>query len=156
MPRSRPRETEEPPLLPAGGLPELKQAIVAKTKRDDGVRVEPAQVPSNGVARRVPHVRDAAGPGRRVLLPAPCRTTYPEAIGLAGGVPVEVLADETQDYKVTVEQLEAARTDKTKALLFCSPSNPTGAVDSPSRSRPSASGRSRTVCGWSPTRSTST
>src|SRR6478609_9611167 len=65
------------------------------------------------------------------LLPAPYWTTYPEAIRLAGGVPVEVLADETQDYKVTVEQLEAALTDRTKALLFCSPSNPTGAVDSP-------------------------
>ena len=67
-------------------------------------------------------------PGDEVLLPAPYWTTYPEAIRLAGGVPVEVLADETQDYKVTVDQLEAARTDRTKALLFCSPSNPTGAV----------------------------
>ena len=68
-------------------------------------------------------------PGDEVILPAPYWTTYPEAIRLAGGVPVEVLADETQDYQVTVEQLEAARTDRTKALLFCSPSNPTGAVD---------------------------
>ena len=67
-------------------------------------------------------------PGDEVMLPAPYWTTYPEAIRLAGGVPVEVLADETQDYKVTVEQLEAARTDRTKVLLFCSPSNPTGAV----------------------------
>jgi aspartate/methionine/tyrosine aminotransferase len=63
-----------------------------------------------------------------VLLPAPYWTTYPEAIRLAGGVPVEVLADETQHYLVTVEQLEAARTERTKVLLFCSPSNPTGAV----------------------------
>ena len=67
-------------------------------------------------------------PGDEVILPAPYWTTYPEAIRLAGGVPVEVLADETQDYKVTVEQLEAARTERTKVLLFCSPSNPTGAV----------------------------
>ena len=67
-------------------------------------------------------------PGDEVLLPAPYWTTYPEAIRLAGGVPVDVLADETQGYLVTVEQLEAARTDRTKALLFCSPSNPTGAV----------------------------
>ena len=67
-------------------------------------------------------------PGDEVILPAPYWTTYPEAIRLAGGVPVEVLADETQDYLVTVEQLEAARTDRTKVLLFCSPSNPTGAV----------------------------
>ena len=67
-------------------------------------------------------------PGDEVIVPAPYWTTYPEAIQLAGGVPVEVLADETQDYKVTVEQLEAARTDRTKVLLFVSPSNPTGAV----------------------------
>ncbi len=67
-------------------------------------------------------------PGDEVIVPAPYWTTYPEAIQLAGGTPVEVLADETQDYKVTVEQLEAARTDRTKVLLFVSPSNPTGAV----------------------------
>jgi aspartate aminotransferase len=67
-------------------------------------------------------------PGDEVILPAPYWTTYPEAIRLAGGVPVDVVADETQDYLVTVEQLEAARTPKTKALLFCSPSNPTGSV----------------------------
>jgi aspartate/methionine/tyrosine aminotransferase len=67
-------------------------------------------------------------PGDEVILPAPYWTTYPEAIRLAGGVPIEVLADETQDYLVTVDQLEAARTSRTKALLFCSPSNPTGAV----------------------------
>jgi aspartate/methionine/tyrosine aminotransferase len=66
-----------------------------------------------------------------VLLPAPYWTTYPEAIRLAGGVPVEVLADETQDYLVTVDQLEAATTERTKVLLFCSPSNPTGAVYPP-------------------------
>ena len=67
-------------------------------------------------------------PGDEVIVPAPYWTTYPEAIQLAGGVPVPVLADETQGYKVTVEQLEAARTDTTKVLLFVSPSNPTGAV----------------------------
>ena len=67
-------------------------------------------------------------PGDEVIVPAPYWTTYPEAIRLAGGIPVEVLADETQDYKVTVDQLEAARTDRTKVLLFNSPSNPTGAV----------------------------
>ena len=67
-------------------------------------------------------------PGDEVIVPAPYWTTYPEAIRLAGGVPVEVLADETQDYKVTVEQLEAARSEKTKVLLFVSPSNPTGSV----------------------------
>jgi aspartate aminotransferase len=118
---------------PAGGLPELKQAIVAKTKRDSGYEVEPANVlVTNGGKHAVYNTfATLLDPGDEVLLPAPFWTTYPEAIKLAGGVPVEVLADETQGYKVTVEQLEAARTEKTKVLLFCSPSNPTGAVDSP-------------------------
>jgi aspartate aminotransferase len=118
---------------PAGGLPELKQAIADKTKRDSGYVVEPAQVlVTNGGTHAVYNAfATVLDPGDEVLLPAPYWTTYPEAIRLAGGVPVEVFADETQGYKVTVEQLEAARTDKTKALMFCSPSNPTGAVDSP-------------------------
>ncbi len=118
---------------PAGGLPELKQAIVDKTKRDSGYEVEPSQVlVTNGGKHAVYNAfATLLDPGDEVLLPAPYWTTYPEAIQLAGGVPVEVLADETQNYLVTVEQLEAARTEKTKALLFCSPSNPTGAVDSP-------------------------
>ncbi|WP_328990838.1 pyridoxal phosphate-dependent aminotransferase [Kribbella sp. NBC_01245] len=118
---------------PAGGLPELKQAIADKTKRDSGYEIEPAQVlVTNGGKHAVYNTfATLLDPGDEVLLPAPFWTTYPEAIRLAGGVPVEVLADETQNYLVTVEQLEAARTEKTKALLFCSPSNPTGAVDSP-------------------------
>jgi aspartate/methionine/tyrosine aminotransferase len=118
---------------PAGGLPELKQAIVDKTKRDSGYEVEASQVlVTNGGKHAVYNAfATLLDPGDEVLLPAPYWTTYPEAIQLAGGVPVEVLADETQNYLVTVEQLEAARTEKTKALLFCSPSNPTGAVDSP-------------------------
>ncbi|MFC9689597.1 pyridoxal phosphate-dependent aminotransferase [Kribbella sp. NPDC056951] len=117
---------------PAGGLPELKQAIVDKTKRDSGYEIEAAQVlVTNGGKHAVYNTfATLLDPGDEVLLPAPYWTTYPEAILLAGGVPVEVLADESQDYLVTVEQLEAARTSKTKALLFCSPSNPTGAVDS--------------------------
>jgi aspartate aminotransferase len=118
---------------PAGGLPELKQAIVDKTRRDSGYEIEPSQVlVTNGGKHAVYNAfATLLDPGDEVLLPAPYWTTYPEAIQLAGGVPVEVLADETQNYLVTVEQLEAARTEKTKALLFCSPSNPTGAVDSP-------------------------
>ncbi|TDD26663.1 pyridoxal phosphate-dependent aminotransferase [Kribbella turkmenica] len=118
---------------PAGGLPELKQAIVDKTRRDSGYEIEAAQVlVTNGGKHAVYNTfATLLDPGDEVLLPAPYWTTYPETIRLAGGVPVEVLADETQDYCVTVEQLEAARTEKTKALLFCSPSNPTGAVDSP-------------------------
>ena len=118
---------------PAGGLPELKAAIVAKTERDSGYVVTPAQVLVTNGGKQAIYEAFAAilDPGDEVLLPAPYWTTYPEAIRLAGGVPVEVLADETQDYKVTPEQLEAAATDRTKALLFCSPSNPTGSVNSP-------------------------
>jgi aspartate aminotransferase len=115
---------------PAGGLPELKAALVEKTRRDSGYDVEPAQVLVTNGGKQAIYEAFATilDPGDEVLLPAPYWTTYPESIRLAGGVPVEVLADETQDYKVTVEQLEAARTDRTKVLLFNSPSNPTGAV----------------------------
>ena len=115
---------------PAGGLPELKQAVAAKTRRDSGLEVEPSQVLVTNGGKQAIYDAFAAmlDPGDEVILPAPYWTTYPEAIRLAGGVPVEVLADETQDYKVTVEQLEAARTPQTKVLLFVSPSNPTGAV----------------------------
>ncbi|WP_244931410.1 pyridoxal phosphate-dependent aminotransferase [Nocardioides sp. W7] len=115
---------------PAGGLPELKKAIVEKTARDSGLVVEPAQVLVTNGGKQAIYEAFAAmlDPGDEVIVPAPYWTTYPESIQLAGGVPVEVLADETQDYKVTPEQLEAARTDKTKVLLFVSPSNPTGAV----------------------------
>jgi aspartate aminotransferase len=115
---------------PAGGLPELKKAIAEKTRRDSGLEVEPAQVLVTNGGKQAIYAAFAAmiDPGDEVIVPAPYWTTYPEAIQLAGGVPVEVLADETQDYKVTVEQLEAARTDRTKVLLFVSPSNPTGSV----------------------------
>jgi aspartate/methionine/tyrosine aminotransferase len=115
---------------PAGGLPELKQAIVEKTRRDSGYDVEPAQVVVTNGGKQAIYEAFAAmlDPGDEVIVPAPYWTTYPEAIKLAGGVPVEVLADETQGYKVTPAQLEAARTERTKVLLFNSPSNPTGAV----------------------------
>ena len=115
---------------PAGGLPELKKAIAEKTRRDSGYEIEPANVLVTNGGKQAIYAAFAAmlDPGDEVIVPAPYWTTYPEAIQLAGGVPVEVLADETQDYKVTVEQLEAARTDRTKVLLFVSPSNPTGAV----------------------------
>ncbi|WP_148572864.1 pyridoxal phosphate-dependent aminotransferase [Nocardioides caldifontis] len=115
---------------PAGGLPALKEAIAAKTKRDTGYEVTPAQVLVTNGGKQAVYEAFATllDPGDEVILPAPYWTTYPESIRLAGGVPVEVLADETQDYLVTLEQLEAARTERTKVLLFCSPSNPTGAV----------------------------
>jgi aspartate aminotransferase len=120
---------------PAGGLPELKAAIVAKTRRDSGYEVDPAQVLITNGGKQAVYEAFATivDPEDEVVLPAPYWTTYPEAIRLAGGTPVEVLADETQDYLVTVEQLEAVRTERTKALLFCSPSNPTGAVYPPAQ-----------------------
>lgn len=118
---------------PAGGLPELKAAVVAKTQRDSGYAVQPAQVLiTNGGKQAVYNAfATLLDPGDEVILPAPYWTTYPEAIRLAGGVPVEVFAGADAAYLVTVEQLEAARTDRTKVLLFCSPSNPTGAVYPP-------------------------
>ncbi|WP_086818842.1 pyridoxal phosphate-dependent aminotransferase [Allokutzneria sp. NRRL B-24872] len=115
---------------PAAGLPELREAVAAKTARDTGYQVKPGQVLITNGGKQAVYQAFATivDPGDEVLLPAPYWTTYPEAIGLAGGVPVEVQSDETTGYLVTVEQLEAARTPKTKVLLFCSPSNPTGAV----------------------------
>jgi aspartate/methionine/tyrosine aminotransferase len=118
---------------PAAGLPELRQAIAAKTLRDSGLQVDPAQViVTNGGKQAVYQAFQAiVNPGDEVLLPAPYWTTYPEAIRLADGTPVEVFAGADQDYKVTVDQLEAARTAKTTALVFVSPSNPTGSVYTP-------------------------
>ena len=115
---------------PAAGLPVLREAIAAKTLRDSGYAVEPNQVlVTNGGKQAVYQAfATVVDDGDEVLLPAPYWTTYPEAIRLAGGVPVEVFAGADQGYLVTVAQLEAARTERTKALLFCSPSNPTGAV----------------------------
>jgi aspartate/methionine/tyrosine aminotransferase len=115
---------------PAGGLPELKQAIAEKTRRDSGLEVTAAQVVVTNGGKQAIYEAFATmlDPGDEVIVPAPYWTTYPEAIQLAGGVAVPVMADETQEYKVTVDQLEAARTDHTKVLLFVSPSNPTGAV----------------------------
>ncbi|MFC1409177.1 pyridoxal phosphate-dependent aminotransferase [Streptacidiphilus sp. N1-12] len=115
---------------PAGGLPELKSAIAAKTLRDSGWAVDASQVLVTNGGKQAIYEAFAAilDPGDEVVVPAPYWTTYPESIQLAGGVAVEVVADETTGYKVSVEQLEAARTENTKVLLFVSPSNPTGAV----------------------------
>ncbi|MFI7640947.1 pyridoxal phosphate-dependent aminotransferase [Nonomuraea sp. NPDC049400] len=118
---------------PAGGLPELKQAIADKTRRDSGYAVEASQVlVTNGGKQAVYEVfATLLDPGDEVLVVAPYWTTYPEAIKLAGGVQVDVVTDESTGYLASVEQLEAARTERTKVLLFVSPSNPTGAVYSP-------------------------
>jgi aspartate aminotransferase len=122
---------------PAAGLPELRAGVAAKTLRDSGYAVAPEQVLVTNGGKQAVYQAFATiiDPGDEVLLPAPYWTTYPEAITLAGGVPVEVFAGEDQGYRVSVEQLEAARTPRTKALLFCSPSNPTGAVYPPEQVR---------------------
>lgn len=118
---------------PTPGLPDLRDAIVAKTKRDSNYEITADQVlVTNGGKQSVYQAfATIIDPGDEVILPSPFWTTYPECIKLAGGKAIEVFADESQNYLVTVEQLEAARTPKTKALLFCSPSNPTGSVYSP-------------------------
>ncbi|MEV3977894.1 pyridoxal phosphate-dependent aminotransferase [Nonomuraea sp. NPDC049758] len=115
---------------PAGGLPELKQAIADKTRRDSGYSVEPSQVLVTNGGKQAVYEAFATllDPGDEVIVVAPYWTTYPEAIKLAGGVQVDVVTDESTGYLASVEQLEAARTERTKVLLFVSPSNPTGAV----------------------------
>jgi aspartate aminotransferase len=118
---------------PTPGLAELREAIVAKTLRDSGyeITVDQVLVTNGGKQAVYQSFASILDPGDEVILPTPYWTTYPECIKLAGGVCVEVFADETQNYLVTVDQLEEARTEKTKVLLFCSPSNPTGAVYPP-------------------------
>ena len=115
---------------PAVGLPELREAIAVKTKADSGTEITAAQVVVTNGGKQAVYQAFAVllDPGDEVLLPSPYWTTYPEAIALAGGKTVEVFAGSDQNYMVTVEQLEAAKTSKTKALLLCSPSNPTGSV----------------------------
>ena len=118
---------------PTPGLPELRDAIVKKTKRDSNYEITADQVlVTNGGKQSVyQSFASVLDPGDEVLLPSPFWTTYPECIKLAGGKAVEVFADESQNYLVSVAQLEKALTPKTKVLLFCSPSNPTGSVYSP-------------------------
>ena len=122
---------------PAAGLPELREAIAAKTARDSGLEVDASQViVTNGGKQAVYQAfQTILDPGDDVLVPTPYWTTYPEAIGLTGAHQVDVFAGADQGYLVTVDQLEAARTERTKALLMVSPSNPTGAVYPPERVR---------------------
>ena len=118
---------------PTPGLPELRDAIVKKTKRDSNYEITADQVlVTNGGKQSVyQSFASILDPGDEVLLPSPYWTTYPECIKLAGGKVIEVFADESQNYLVSPDQLEKALTPKTKVLLFCSPSNPTGSVYSP-------------------------
>lgn len=115
---------------PTGGLPELRTAVAEATGRSSGYAVKAAQVLITNGGKQAVYEAFATvlDPGDEVLLPAPYWTTFPESIRLAGGVPVPVLTDADAGYLATVEQLEAARTPRTKALLYCSPSNPSGAV----------------------------
>ena len=118
---------------PAKGLPALREAIAAKTLRDSGYEVSPDDIIVTNGGKQAVYEAFAAlvDPGDEVILPAPYWVTYPECVRLAGGIPVEVFAGAEQGYKVTVEQLEAVRTPRTKVLLVCSPSHPTGAVYTP-------------------------
>jgi aspartate aminotransferase len=118
---------------PAAGLPELREAVAQKTRRDSGYDVAPSQVLiTNGGKHAVYNAfATLLDPGDEVLLPAPYWTTYPEPIKLSGGVPVVLPTDESTGFRVTVDALDAACTERTKALVFVSPSNPTGAVYPP-------------------------
>jgi aspartate aminotransferase len=123
-------DTRNHKYTPAAGLPELRQAVAAKTARDSGLQVAANQVLiTNGGKQAVAEaLATIVDDGDEVLLPAPYWTTYPELVALAGGRVVEVKTGVESGYRATVEQLEAARTGRTKALIFVSPSNPTGAV----------------------------
>ncbi|NLS09020.1 pyridoxal phosphate-dependent aminotransferase [Nesterenkonia sp. MY13] len=131
------RDPKNHKYTPAAGLPELREAIAEKTTRDSNYAVEASQVlVTNGGKQAVyAALATLVDPGDEVIVPAPYWTTYPEAIKLAGGSMVDVFAGPDQDFKVTLEQLEAAVTDRTKAMLFVSPSNPTGSVYSPEETR---------------------
>jgi aspartate aminotransferase len=115
---------------PVAGLPELREAIAVKTKRDSGFDCSAAHVLDTNGGKQAVYNTFAAllDPGDEVIVPAPYWTTYPEAIALAGGVPVEVMTDTAAGFRITLDQLDRAVTERTKALLFVSPSNPTGAV----------------------------
>jgi aspartate aminotransferase len=118
---------------PAAGLPELREAIAAKTMRDSGLEVKASQVlVTNGGKHAVfSAFMSVLNPDDEVLIPAPYWTTYPEAVYLTGATPVPVMTSEANGFRVTVDELERARTKKTKLLVFVSPSNPSGAVLSP-------------------------
>ena len=122
---------------PAVGLPEVREAIAQKTRRDSGLDVPISQIVVTNGGKQAVYQAFAVllNPGDEVLVPTPYWTTYPEAIALAGGTQVDVFAGSEQNYLVTVDQLEAARTSRTKVLLFVSPSNPTGAVYSPEQTK---------------------
>jgi len=118
---------------PAAGLPELREAIAVKTMRDSGFQTTANQVLVTNGGKHAVFTAFAAlcDPGDEVIVPAPYWTTYPEAVTLAGGVPVIVDTTQENGFRVTVEQLEKALTKRTKVLLFVSPDNPSGSVYPP-------------------------
>ncbi len=128
------REPRNYRYTPAAGLPELREAVADRTGRDSGYEVVPAQVLITNGAKQAIYEAFATllDPGDEVIVPAPFWTTYPEAITLSGGVPVAVSTELADDFRVSVDALEAARTERTKVLLLVSPSNPTGTVYSSS------------------------
>lgn len=127
------RDPKNHKYTPAAGLPELREAIATKTLRDSGFQCSSSQVLVTNGGKHAVFTAFAAlcDPGDEVICPAPFWTTYPEAITLAGGVPVIVQTDESTGFRVTVEQLDAALTPRTKVLLFVSPDNPSGAIYTP-------------------------
>lgn len=127
------REPKYHRYTPAAGLPELREAIAVKTLRDSGLTTSAANVLVTNGGKHAVFTALAAlcDPGDEVIVPAPYWTTYPEAVTLAGGVPVVVDTDESTGFRVTVDQLDAALTPRTKALLFVSPDNPSGGVYTP-------------------------
>jgi aspartate/methionine/tyrosine aminotransferase len=141
--------SQEPPLHAGRRPPELKEAIAHKTKRDSGFDCAASQVLVTNGGKHAVYTAFAAlcDPGDEVLLPAPYWTTYPEAVTLAGGVPNVIETTEETGFQVTVDQLDAACTERTKVLLFVSPDNPSGAVYPPERWRRSGSGPSSAACG---------
>ena len=118
---------------PTPGLPELRQAIADKTLRDSGFAVTPEQVVVTNGGKQAVYAtfQVLLNPGDEVIIPAPYWTSYPEAVKLAGGVPVEVFAGADRGFEPDLDALEAARTDRTKAIIVTSPNNPTGAVWKP-------------------------
>jgi aspartate/methionine/tyrosine aminotransferase len=115
---------------PTAGLPELREAIAAKSMRDSGLEVKASQVlvTNGGKHAVISAFMSVLNPGDEVLIPAPYWTTYPEAVYLTGATAVPVMTSEANGFRVTVEELEKARTKKTKLLMFVSPNNPSGAV----------------------------
>ena len=114
------REVKNHRYSPAGGLPELREAIAAKTMRDSSFEVSADQVLVTNGGKHAVYTAFAAlcDPGDEVICPAPYWTTYPEAIVLAGGVPVVIETDDASGFKVTVEQLEAARTPEQRCCYL--------------------------------------